>query len=182
MNDERYISVDVETSGPIPGDYSMLTLGACSVNDPAVTFYRELKPISDAYIPEALKVSGLSMERLLEEGTEPGEAMADFRTWIEETAAPSTPVMVGFNAAFDWSFVNWYFAHFKHDNPFGIAPIDIKAYYMGLAGTTWADTRSSRLPEEFQIRTERAHNALDDAIAQGVSFVRMLGVQKRGIS
>jgi ribonuclease T len=28
---ECLISVDVETSGPIPGDYSMLSLGACVV-------------------------------------------------------------------------------------------------------------------------------------------------------
>ena len=26
-----YISVDIETSGPIPGDYSLLSLGACVV-------------------------------------------------------------------------------------------------------------------------------------------------------
>jgi uncharacterized OsmC-like protein len=26
---ERFYSVDVETSGPIPGDYSLLSIGAC---------------------------------------------------------------------------------------------------------------------------------------------------------
>jgi hypothetical protein len=31
MNTEQYYSVDVESSGPIPGKYSMLSLGACLV-------------------------------------------------------------------------------------------------------------------------------------------------------
>jgi uncharacterized OsmC-like protein len=29
--DKTYISVDVETSGPTPGDYSLLSIGACLV-------------------------------------------------------------------------------------------------------------------------------------------------------
>jgi ribonuclease T len=32
MNErEIYFSVDIEASGPIPGEYSMLSLGACLV-------------------------------------------------------------------------------------------------------------------------------------------------------
>ncbi|RLA29121.1 MAG: 3'-5' exonuclease, partial [Gammaproteobacteria bacterium] len=37
-NREVYLSVDVETSGPIPGEYSLLTIGACDVSDPKQTF------------------------------------------------------------------------------------------------------------------------------------------------
>ena len=40
-------------------------------------------------------------------------------------------MFVGFNASFDWSFVNWYFHKFVGTNPFGVAALDIKAYYMG---------------------------------------------------
>ena len=32
---EVFISVDVETAGPIPGEYSLLTIGACDVRDAA---------------------------------------------------------------------------------------------------------------------------------------------------
>ena len=39
---EAYISVDVETAGPNPGQYSLLSIGACLVFVPAKTFYVEL--------------------------------------------------------------------------------------------------------------------------------------------
>lgn len=56
---EIYISVDVETSGPIPGVYSMLTIGACNVDNPKQLFSCELKPMSAKVDPEALAVTGL---------------------------------------------------------------------------------------------------------------------------
>src|SRR3989338_204813 len=54
--EKRYVSFDVETSGSSPGKYSMLSLGACLVDDPSITFYRELKPISMNFILEAMLV------------------------------------------------------------------------------------------------------------------------------
>jgi ribonuclease T len=57
-----FISVDVETAGPIPCEYSMFTLGACRVEDPSRTFSCMIKPINDRFVPEALEVTGLSME------------------------------------------------------------------------------------------------------------------------
>jgi hypothetical protein len=36
---EVYFSVDVEALGPIPGEYSMLSLGACRVDVSDKTFY-----------------------------------------------------------------------------------------------------------------------------------------------
>ena len=102
---EIFISIDVETAGPIPGEYSMLSIGACVVTDPSATFACELKPINDRFVPEALKVSGLSLDRLLQDGTEPEAAMRRFRAWIDQIVGDDTPVFVGFNAPFDWSFV-----------------------------------------------------------------------------
>lgn len=37
--DEVFISVDVETSGPILGEYSLLSIGACLVGGRDKTFY-----------------------------------------------------------------------------------------------------------------------------------------------
>ena len=61
-----YVMVDVESDGPIPGDYSMVSFGAVIV-EPALdrTFYGKLKPISDKFIPEALAVSGFTREETL---------------------------------------------------------------------------------------------------------------------
>ena len=145
---EIFISVDVEAAGPVPPDYSLLSVGACAVDDVSGdAFYRELRPISDRFDPAALKVTGFDLDDLARNGCDPTEAMADFANWIARVAgADGEPVFVGFNAPFDWSFVNYYFHHFHGQNPFGIAALDIKSLYMGAAGCSWGDTRSSRFP------------------------------------
>src|SRR5258706_10792857 len=106
---EVYISVDIETAGPVPGEYSMVSLGACLVDNPTEQFYIELKPINDSFIPEALKVSGLSFEQLTATGINPAEAMSSFQNWVQRMIDNQRAVFVGFNASFDWAFVNWYF-------------------------------------------------------------------------
>ena len=52
-----YIMVDIEADGPIPGDYSMVSFGAVIV-EPGLqrTFYGQLKPISEHWIPQALSL------------------------------------------------------------------------------------------------------------------------------
>src|SRR5438128_1499991 len=106
---EIYISVDIETSGPIPSKYSMLTLGACVVGKAEQNFYVEMKPISDAFVPEAMKIVGQSLDHYLRVGVDPQEAMKSFAVWLKKVSGKDTPVFVGFNATFDWAFVNWYF-------------------------------------------------------------------------
>lgn len=175
---EAYISVDIEASGPIPGEYSMLSLGACLVENPTITFYVELRPINDRFVPAALDVTGFSLIYLEDVGREPSDAMSAFRDWIREVAANRRPVFVGFNASFDWAFVNWYFHIFLKENPFGIAALDIKAYYMGLSGVAWSETTSSRLPEEFKSTQSKTHNALDDAIAQAETFKKLIDTNR----
>ncbi|HZU12180.1 MAG TPA: 3'-5' exonuclease [Chloroflexota bacterium] len=173
-----YISVDIETAGPVPGLYSMLSLGACRVDDPATAFYAELRPITDDAVPEALQVTGFDLATLARTGDDPAGAMHRFADWVADTAGRA--VFVGFNASFDWSFVNWYFHRFLGDNPFGIAPIDIKSFYMGLSGVAWSETTSRRLPEKFQPRSHEGaeHNALTDARRQAEIFAGLLAAAR----
>lgn len=173
---ECYISVDVEAAGPVPATYSMLSLGACVVETPERTFYAELRPTAHQALPAALQVSGLSLEHLAVTGRDPAEVMRAFRDWIRQMAAGRMPVCVGFNASFDWGFINWYFHEYLGENPFGIGALDIKAYYMGLAGSRWQETTSHRLPAEFQSQHPQTHNALDDALAQGAIFAKLLAI------
>ena len=177
---EEYISVDVETSGPIPGEYSMLSIGACLVRDVEESFYAELRPISDRFVLEALEVNGFSLDRLRLEGDDPRAAMVAFRDWVRIASAGRRPIFVGFNASFDWSFVNWYFHVFlQGDNPFGIGGVDIKAYYMGLAGCEWGKTTSSKLPSVVQPSRPQTHNALEDAQAQAEIFKKLLAESQK---
>lgn len=101
---ECFISVDVEAAGPIPGVYSLLSIGACLADDDTVAFECLLKPISKEADPKALAVSGLSLDELKRRGLEPGEAMRRFGSWVGQVAVGRTPVFVGLNASFDWSF------------------------------------------------------------------------------
>lgn len=168
---EIFVSVDVEASGPIPGKYSMLSIGACVASDPSEQFSCYLKPISDEFIPAAMEVTGLSLEKLRDEGLEPADAMAHFKDWIESLAGEGkTVVFVGFNASFDWGFVNYYFHQFLGDNPFGIAALDIKSMYFGASDCTWKSTRSSEIEKVVKPESFGDHDALHDAVYQAELF------------
>lgn len=168
---EIFISVDIETAGPIPAEYSMLSIGACLVDDDTEAFSCELKPINRNADPKALEVTGLSLEDLAISGIEPVEAMRRFLSWIEGVSGDNaTPVFVGFNAAFDWSFINYYFHKFLDKNPFGFAALDIKSFYMGAVDCTWKDTRSSEMARRLNPAGRGDHDPLHDAKYQAELF------------
>jgi ribonuclease T len=176
---ETYISVDVETSGPIPGTYSLLSIGACVVGNTEEEFYAEVQPINDAYVPGAIKVAGKSIGEFALSGQTPEDAMKLLREWLAKVCKNASPVFVGFNAPFDWSFINWYFHTYLGENPFGISGIDIKSYYMGLSGCSWKATKSGNIPAKFKGRSPHTHNALDDAKEQAEMFKLLLSTAKR---
>ena len=171
---ETFISVDVETSGPTPAQYSLLSIGACLVDDPAHTFYVELRPLSPAATEEAMQIHGLDMERLQREGVDPAEAMARFEAWLRaEVPADQLPVFVGFNAAFDWMFVADYFQRFLGRNPFGHTALDIKSYALGIHGGSWADTTRRALARRYPDHAHLTHHAVQDAHDQAALFRRL---------
>jgi DNA polymerase III epsilon subunit-like protein len=172
---EAYISVDVETAGPVPRTHALLSLGACLVDDPRVTYYAEMQPASPEFDPAALAVSGLSLDRLAEHGLAPEEAMRGFAAWVEEVVpGGSRPVFVAFNAPFDWMFVADYFRRFGVANPFGHAALDIKALYMGVTGETWGRTTMADVGARYGLSIDPPHHALEDALVQANLFRRIL--------
>lgn len=171
--DEVFISVDIEASGPIPGEYSMLSIGACDAYRPELNFSCLVKPISPKFVPEALAVTGLSLETLTDDGLSPEVAMARFAAWIGEVSADCTPVFIGLNAPFDWSFVNYYFIRYRGENPFGFTAVDIKALFMGAHRCSWRETRSSNIKSVTGAQGAGNHTALDDARYQAELFRRV---------
>ncbi|MCX8252696.1 hypothetical protein RHAL1_P00025 (plasmid) [Beijerinckiaceae bacterium RH AL1] len=168
---EIFVSVDVETAGPIPGKFSMLSIGACDVDDGSRTFSCEFKPINRNADPKALEVTGFSLQELERTGLTPEEGMQRFLKWSKGLAELNdTLVFVGLNAPFDWSFVNYYFHRFAGENPFGFSALDIKAYYMGATGCRWAETRSSRMSAALKPHRQGDHKALHDAQYQAELF------------
>jgi 3' exoribonuclease, RNase T-like len=150
-----YYSIDIESDGPIPSKYSMIAIGAVIV-EPTLsnTFYAELRPISDLWIPEALAVSGFSREDcLLFE--EPDIAMLRFSEWVKSTSK-GRPLFISDNNGFDWQFVNYYFHYYCGENPFGFSSTNLGSLYKGLVNDCFASFKHLR-------KTEHTHNALDDA-------------------
>jgi ribonuclease T len=172
---QAYVSVDVETAGPNPSQYSLLSIGACMVCDPKRTFYVELQPVNDNLLPAALHISGLSLDRLAQEGLTPAEAMARFEVWAKEQVPEvQGPIFVALNAPFDWMFVNDYFHRYIGHNPFGHTAIDIKAFYMGMTGVPWEETSMRHLAKRYLDTRKLTHHALQDAVDQAWLFRNML--------
>lgn len=172
---EAYVCVDIESAGPIPGDYSLLSIGACTIFEPQQTFYIELQPINQNATEEAASVHKLSFERLMLEGIPPVEALTRFEAWLANEAVPhQQPLFVAFNAAFDWMFVNYYFNHYLGHNPFGHTAIDIKAFYMGMAGALWSQTSWREISLKYMTELHLTHHALQDALDQAELFKKML--------
>ncbi|MFC8916213.1 exonuclease [Streptomyces sp. NPDC057116] len=181
-----YISVDIEADGPIPGPYSMLSIGAAvagrqdadgyAAADPeADTFYRGLRPVSDAFVPEALAVSGLDRDRLAVEGGEPAAVMGEFSAWVREVSTGAQPVMCGYPASYDWTFLYWYLMRYTGESPFGHSGcMDMKTLYATKARLPLRAVAKGTMPRELLSRRRHTHHARDDAIEQAELFSNLM--------
>jgi hypothetical protein len=157
--------VDVESDGPIPGDYSMISFGAVIVEqDLDRTFYGQLKPISEKWIPEALAVSGFNREETLE-FDDPKMVMEKFSKWLNENCK-TRPLFFSDNNGFDWQFINWYFIHFLENNPFGFSSTNLGSLYKGLVKDTFKNFKHLR-------KTRHTHNPVEDAMGNAEALVHM---------
>ncbi len=161
-----YVVVDIEADGPIPGDYSMICFGAIFV-EPSLskTFYGKLKPISEKWVPDALKVSGFSREETLN-FDDPKAVMESFDQWVTENAQ-GRPIFVSDNNGFDWQFINWYFHHFLSKNPFGHSSMNLGSFYRGLAKDVFKNFKHLR-------KTKHTHHPVDDAKGNAEAFLEMI--------
>jgi hypothetical protein len=160
-----YIMVDVEADGPIPGDYSMIALGAVVV-EPSLgrTFGGRLRPVSERWIPAALAVSGFTREETLA-FEDPREVMARFAEWLRGLGK-GQPMFISDNSGFDWQFVNWYFHHFLGANPFGFSSTNLGSLYKGLVKDTFQNFKHLR-------KTRHTHDPVDDARGNAEALLSM---------
>lgn len=180
MPNETYISVDVETAGPVPSQYALLSIGACLVESITTSFYVELKPDRDEAVPQALAISGFTLDGLRENGCHPLQAMQSFEDWVHSVVPHGfRPVLVALNAPFDWSFVNDYFYRYLGRNPFGHSALDIKAYFMGFSSSMWSETSLKHISAYLSQETTLAHNALHDAQDQARIFLKILRLAQK---
>jgi hypothetical protein len=183
---EFYVSVDLEATGPIPGDYSMSSFGAFVAgartrsgsyvrfnhrNDEWTKFYAELKPITDNFIPEAIQVGLLEgftgedptgerhLQWMKDHGQDPKTVMADFAVWVLDAMArlSARPIFVAYPASFDWLFMYWYLVHFGVNSPFGFSGVrDIKEMYATKANVPLSKATKRFMPKHL-LKTDVAH-------------------------
>lgn len=182
--DEIYISVDVESDGPIPGPHSMLSLGAAAFlpnGDQVGLFEANLETLEGAAPdrdtmewwstqPEAWEICHKNLQP-------PEQAIRAFVAWIERTAAAyhSDPVCVGYPTGFDFTFVHWYNVRFAGRDPLGFSALDIRSHAMGVLKTSYKKSSQKHLPKEWLDNLPPlTHRAVDDAVRQGVLFINIL--------
>ena len=147
---KTYIMVDIESNGPIPGDYSMTSLGAVIVDDKLDKAFKiNIKPISEKFDPDRRQFVDAK------DAIDAKEAMQKFKGWILKNSS-GTPIFISDNNGFDWMFVCWYFWHFLGENPFGYNSHNLNSLYKGLKKDLHAKL-------DFLRERNLTHDALEDA-------------------
>ncbi len=183
---DAYFSADVETDGPIPGPFSMLSFALVYAGRfDGLTFqkpesfkhkiYKELRPISAEYQDEALAVNGLDRNRLLKEGAEPSVVMTEAANWVAQIAGSARPVLVAYPLSFDWSWLYWYFVKYSETgSPFGYSRcFDLKTAVAVKGRVPISGAGRERLGPALRANSPHTHHAMDDAIAQAEIFSKV---------
>lgn len=189
---DAYFSADVETDGPIPGPYSMLSFALVyaghydgekfiKAEDYNNVFYKELRPISELFETEALLVNGLDRDRLCKEGENPERAMTEASQWVRKASGDRQPILIAYPLSFDWSWLYWYFIRFSSDgSPFKHSScFDMKTAFSVKSGLPVSKSGRSHLFPELRSRQAHTHHALDDAIEQAEIFANLFKWNKR---
>ncbi len=149
--------VDIESDGPCPALYSMVSVGVVRLDrDLKTAFKATFAPVSERWNPDALAISEITRDQHLAY-PDPKIGMEAFRQFLKDHSN-GRPVFVSDNPAFDWQFVNYYFHAYIGENPFGFSARRIGDLYSGLlkdwsASSQWKSLR----------RTAHTHDPLDDA-------------------
>lgn len=185
MTNVTYFCVDIECSGPVPGIYDMISLGAVPVTVDGTSakveddlFYVEICPTGPKVDPGAMAVNGLDLEDLRANGLPLASALQKLSDWVaSKVVNGTTPVFVGHNAPFDWSFVSHGYVSCEMKNPFGYKALDTKALAMGVLKVPWLDSNKELLVERLtlpRVESDRIHRADYDAWFQAHILARLL--------
>jgi hypothetical protein len=183
---DAYFSADVETDGPIPGSFSMLSFALVYAgsfdgvqylrpNQFNCTRYVELRPISQQWQAEAMEVNHLDRPRLLREGTDPALGMTETAEWVRSIAAGRRPILVAYPLSFDWTFLYWYFVSFSRSgSPFNHSGcFDLKTAFAVKADVPIALAGRDQVSANLLPGRPHTHHALDDATEQAALFANL---------
>ncbi len=190
---ELYVSTDIETDGPCPGLNSMLSIASVALDATRGTGREAILDCFTANLellpgakgdPETMAWWNQDAQRAAWDAhrtnlESPEVAMKRYAKWL--SGLPGAPIFVGYPAGFDFTFVYWHLHKFARTNPFVRNAIDIETYAMAMLGCGYLETSEKNWPEWWIDRSLRhTHIALDDAIEQGINFLRIMHDRRSG--
>lgn len=190
MKQEIYVSVDIETDGPIPGQNSMLSLGAVALSGNDFkrigTFSVNLDQLPNAVMDERTKVefwdkNPEAWKACREDTQDPKIAMQEFSNWLKnlEKEYNGRVVFVAYPAGFDFLFTYWYLIKFTGSSPFSFSALDMKTMAMTILKKKFRNTTKRKMPKRWFKKAndkglKHSHVALEDAAEQGEIFAAMM--------
>lgn len=181
---ELYFSADIETTGPVAPDFSMISIGVYAFDGNGTkvgSFSCNLKELEGAKrCPEVMewwKDHPEAWEKTQVLQYSPEYAMRRLDAFVRELClkTESVPVFVGYPATFDFAFIYWYLLHFTGKCVFSFAGLDIKSYAMAVLKCPFKDATRRKFPKRWRKKEGKLlHEALSDAKGQAELFLAML--------
>lgn len=174
---------DIEADGNFPGLSSMLSfataafdidknlLGTFEVN---LDLLPNAKPSTDTmkfWNSTELTKKAYAATRV--NTVDPKVAMERYKEWLASLGGIT--IFVGYPAAYDFKWIDYYFHNFVGDNPYGFSKvIDVKSFAWSEIGGRFTRCTKRNMPKEWFDDFPHTHVAIDDAIEQGAMFINML--------
>ena len=187
---EIYCMTDIEADGKFPGFSNMLSFATAAFDlekNLVGTFDANLQLLDGAEPDEdtmkfwnetAGNKKAYAATRVNPQ--DPAVVMERYAAWLK--CLPGTPIFVGYPAAYDFKWIDYYAIRFLGNNPFSFSRvIDVKTYAWSKLGNSFLSCTKRNMPSKWFDNLPHTHVALDDAIEQGAMFVNMVR-DLRGLS
>jgi DNA polymerase III alpha subunit (gram-positive type) len=177
---ELYISVDIEADGPIPGENSMLSLGAVAITrdgEVKSEWYRKMYPIPGASQdpvtmrefwanqPEAWAEVNSNRSDVL-------TAMNSYKQWLDQLGMQYKCIHAAYPAGFDFTFIRYYMCKFVTPK-WDFSCLDMKSFAMVVMNCDYSAVFKGSMPKKWFVENKFPHNALEDARNQAYMLVEM---------
>lgn len=176
-DNSTYISIDVEATGPIPGVFSMISLGAAAYDSDGNCL--DTFEVNIEELPDALRDASTmefwahnkeAWDYATQDPQDPHKAIEAFAVWLESF---NKPTAVAYPAGFDFTHVFWYLHKFAKRSPLSFSCLDIKSYAAALLNIPYRRVTKNDMPDSWFSSRPHTHKALDDALEQGDLFFNM---------
>ena len=189
QDSQIYIIVDLELNGMIPGEHSILSIGAVATTETeeVSSFYKKLQPLeellADSETMDWWKTQPEAWQEVSTDAEPAVQVIVAFRDWVKSFG--KSPVFVASPLILDYPFIKWYLHKFGGEELFeDFTPIqrtlDLASFTAGKLDIPLARSRRMQLsPEITQGMPEHSHKAIDDARGYGILLRNVLKTGQR---